>query len=127
MLLGAGVGGVTGGDRRGLATISSSSVSLVVKRREWRCCGCVYDPAGGGSCGIQIWGVDAASENIVLRCVSSLKWYSWRRWGRWLLIYAAVMASVREVIEFEIYLCLWKTVADTRVAQVFIIQIFHAR
>ena len=52
MLLGAGIGGVTGGDRQGLAKISSSLVSLVVKSREQRFGGCVGDPAGGGSCGI---------------------------------------------------------------------------
>ena len=39
----------------------------------------------------------------------------------------AMMTSARVVFGFEIYLCLWKTVADTRVTRVLIIQIFHAR
>ena len=75
----------------------------------------------------------AASENIVLRRVSSLKWYSWGRWGRWPLIAimrlpaAEMMALSGVVVGFERYLCLWKTVADTQVARVLIIQIFHAR
>ena len=75
----------------------------------------------------------AASENIVLRQVSSLWWDSWRQWGKWPLIavmrlpYAAMMASAGVAVGFERYLCLLKTVADTRVAQVLIIQIFHSR
>ena len=94
---------------------------LVVRLGERRCCG------------KSIWGVVAASENIVLRRVSSLKWDSWRRWGRWLLIAvmrfpaAEMMASAGVAVGFERYLCLWKTVSDTRVDRVLIIQIFHAR
>ena len=128
-LLGAGIGGFTGGDRggRGVAKITPSLVILVVKRGERRCCGCVGNLTGGGSCGISIQGVAAESEKIVLRRVSSLKEDSWRRWGMWPLIAvtrspaAAIMASSGVVVGFEIYLCLWKTVADTQVAWVFII------
>ena len=81
---------------------------LVVKRGERRCCGSVYDPAGGGIYGISIWGVAAASKNIVLRRVSSLKWDFWRRWGRWPLIAiirfpaAAMMTSAVVAVGFEI-------------------------
>ena len=78
-------------------------------------------------------GVAAASENIVLRHVSSIWWDSWRRWGKWPLIAvmrfpaAAMMASAGVAVGFERYLRLLKTVAETRVAQVLIIQIFHSR
>ena len=95
-------------------------VFLVVKLGEWLCCG------------ISIWGVAAASENIVLRRVSSLKWDYRRRWGRCPLIAvirfptAAIMASAGVAVRFEIYLCLWKRVADTRAVRVFIFKIFHA-
>ena len=81
---------------------------------------------------LNLGGVAAASENIVMRRVSSLKWDSWRRWGRWPFIAvmrfpaAEMMASAGVAVGFERYLCLWKTVADTRVSRVFIIQIFHA-
>ena len=92
----------TGGDRGGqvFVKIFLSLVFLVVKLGEWRCCG------------ISIWGVAAASENIVLRRVSSLKWYSWGRWGRWPLIAlmrfpaAVMMASAGVAVGFERYLCL---------------------
>ena len=41
---------------------------------------------------------------------------------------AAEMTALAGVtLGFEIYLCLWSTVADTLVARVFTIQIFHAR
>ena len=68
---------------------------LVVRLGERRCCG------------KPIWGVVAASENIMLRRVSSLKWDSWRRWGRWPLIAvmrfpaAAIMASSGVAVRFE--------------------------
>ena len=94
---------------------------LVVKLGERRCCGESF------------WVVVAASENIVLRRVSSLKWDSWRRWGRWPLIAvmrlpaAAMMASAGVVVGLDMYLCLWETINDTQVARVLIIQIFHAR
>ena len=39
---------------------------------------------------------------------------------------AKIMASSGVAVGFEIYLCLWKRVADTRVVRVFIIKIFHA-
>ena len=106
---------------------------LVVKRGEWRYYGCVGNLAGGGSCGISISGVDDASEKIVLRRVSSLKGDFWRPWDMWPLIAvirfpdAEMMASAGVALGFEIHLCLWKTVAETRVARVFIIQILHAR
>ena len=38
---------------------------------------------------------------------------------------AEMIASAGVAVGFERYLCLWKTVGDTRVAQVLIIQIFH--
>ena len=73
----------------------------------------------------QFGGVAAASENIVMRRVSSLKWDSWRRWVRWPFIAvirfpaAAIMASAVVAVGFERYLCLWNTVADTRVVCVY--------
>ena len=87
---------------------------LVVRLGERRCCG------------KSIWGVVAASENIVLRRVSSLKLDSWMRWGRLPLIAvirfpaATMMASAGVGGEFERYLCLWKIVADTQVARLLI-------
>ena len=77
-------------------------------------------------------GVAAASDNIVMRRVSLLKGDSWRRLSMWPLIAvsrfpaAAMTASAGVTVGFEIYLCLWKAVDDTWVAQVFIIQIVHA-
>ena len=65
--------------------------------------------------------------------VISLKGDSWRWWDMWPLIAvirfpaAAMMELTGVAVRFEIYLCLWKTVADTRVARMFIIQILHAR
>ena len=106
---------------------------LDVKRGDQGCFGYVCNPAGSGSYGISIWEVAAGSENIMLRRVSALKWNSWRRWVRWPFIAvmrfpaAAMMALAGVAVGFERYLFLWKTVADTQVAQVFIIQIFHAR
>ena len=113
----------TGGDRGGCGfpRISLSLVFLVVRLGERHCCG------------KSIWGVVSVSENIVLRRVNLLKWDYWRRWGRWPLIVvmrfpaAAMMTSAGVAVGFERYLCLWKTIADTRVAWVLIIQIFHAR
>ena len=49
----------------------------------------------------------AASENIVLRRLSSLRWYSWRQWGIWPLIAvirfpaAAMMESAGVAVGFE--------------------------
>ena len=40
---------------------------------------------------------------------------------------AKIMASSGVAVGFGIYLFLWKTVADTQVVRVFIIQIVHAR
>ena len=41
---------------------------------------------------------------------------------------AATMTASSGVTDgFEMYLCLWKTVADTRVHRVFDIQMIHAR
>ena len=100
--LSSGVSIGMGGDRGGQVCVKIllSLVFLVVKFGEWRC---------GG---ISIWGVAAASENIVLRRVSSLWWDSWRRWGRWPLIAlmilpaAAMIASAGVAVGFERYLCL---------------------
>ena len=108
MFLGAGIDGFTGSDKDGrwFATITPFSVILVIKRGERRCCGCVGDLAGGGSCCISIWGVAAASDNIVLIRVRSLKGGSWRRWVMWPLIAvirfpaAAMMASDGVAIGF---------------------------
>ena len=91
-----------GGDRGGKVCVKNllSLVFLVVIFREWRC-----DV-------ILIWGVAAASENIVLRRVSSLWWDSWGRWGKWPLIAvmrfpaADIMASAGVAVGFERYLCL---------------------
>ena len=135
MLLGARIGGFTGSDRcgRGIATLTLSSANLAIKRGERRGCGCVGKLPGGRRCGISISGVAAASEKIVMRRVSSLKGDYWRRWGMCTLIAvirlpaAAIMASARVAVGFEIYLCLWKTVSDTQVAWVFLIQVSHAR
>ena len=92
---------------------------LVVRLEERHCCG------------KSIWGVVAVSENIVLRRFSSLIWDSWRQWDRWSFIAVmrfpavAMITSAGVAVRFERYFCLWKTVADTRVAWVLIIQIFH--
>ena len=130
LVWGATLGGVSGKSGLGSACSKLSSgvsIGMGVDRGGQVCvkisrCG-----------GISIWGVAAASANILLRRVISLWWDSWRRWGKWPLIAvirfpaAAMMESSRAAAGFEIYLCLWKTVADTWVAWVFIIQIFHAR
>ena len=88
-------------------------------------------PAAGAAA-FKFLGVPDASKKILLMHVSSLKRGSWRRWDMWPLIAAIrfpaakIMASSGVAVGFEIYLCLWKRVADTRVVRVFIIKIFHA-
>ena len=85
-----------GGDRGGQVCVKIlfSLLCFVINSGEWRC---------GG---ISIWGVAAASENIVLRRLSSLWWDSWRRWGKWPLIAemrfpaAAMIASAGVAVGF---------------------------
>ena len=58
--------------------------------------------------------MDAASENIVPRRVSSIWWDYWRRWGKWPLIdvmrflAAAMMTLAGVAVGFERYLCFVK-------------------
>ena len=71
---------------------------LIVRLGERRCCG------------KSILGVVVASENIVLRRVNSLKWDSWRWWGRWpfiavMRVPAALMMTSRRSGLKDIYVC----------------------
>ena len=72
--LGVGGTGRVGGASLG-GFVWGTTLVGVSGNQDWYRCG-----------GISIWGVAAASENIVLRRVSSLWWDSWRRWGKWPLI-----------------------------------------
>ena len=75
----------------------------------------------------------AASEKISLRRVRSASGDCCKHAGIFpfsteaRLPAAAIMASEGVTFGFEMYLCLWNTVAETLVARVFNIQKFHAQ
>ena len=79
------------------------------------------------------YGEAAASEKISLRRVRSASGDCCKHAGispfstDARLPAAAITASARVTFGFEMYLCLWDTVAETLVARVFNIQKVHAR
>ena len=87
---------------------------------------------GGGSVGGSVSAASACLKTEPRR-VSSLSEVLLSWCGMWPLmrvasLTAAAMTESSGVTDgFDMYLCLWKTVADTRVKWVFVIQMIHAR
>ena len=133
---GGGIGGLTGRAWRGavVAVMRPSELTEVVKRGERRrrttavpLVGGLTELGGGsGSAAEAFWKMKPRRVSWLSEV--SLSWCGKCPLIKLASLPAAAMTASSEVTDgFEMYLCLWKTVADTRVHQIFAIQMINAR